>query len=114
MRSVAKNITLAMIAKNEERNIERCLCSALGLAEELIVVDTGSSDRTKEIAINCGAKVFDFPWIDDFSAARNRPRTQPKADGFLFWMLMSIPLIALKPSKQLLQICRIRTEPIIK
>ena len=39
--------------------------------DEIIVVDTGSSDRTKEIALSCGAKVLDFPWIEDFAAARN-------------------------------------------
>jgi glycosyltransferase involved in cell wall biosynthesis len=64
-------ITLALIARNEETYIGRCLKSASGLAAELIVVDTGSTDRTKEMALSCGARVLDFPWIDDFSAARN-------------------------------------------
>ncbi|MCX6961293.1 MAG: glycosyltransferase family 2 protein [Verrucomicrobia bacterium] len=65
------DISLALIARDEETHIERCLKSASGLAAEMIVVDTGSNDRTKEIAITCGARVLDFPWIDDFSAARN-------------------------------------------
>ena len=64
-------ITLALIARNEETHIGRCLKSASGLAAELIVVDTGSTDRTKEMALSCGARVLDFPWIEDFSAARN-------------------------------------------
>ncbi len=72
MHDTRLHISLALIARNEEAHIERCLKSASGLAAEMIVVDTGSTDRTKEIAITCGAKVLDFPWIDDFSAARNQ------------------------------------------
>jgi hypothetical protein len=72
MLDASLHISLALIARNEEAHIERCLKSASGLAAEMIVVDTGSTDRTKEIAITCGARVLDFPWIDDFSAARNQ------------------------------------------
>jgi glycosyltransferase involved in cell wall biosynthesis len=64
-------ISLTMIVKNEEKNIARVLDEARGLADELIVVDTGSTDRTVEIAEACGASVRFFEWIDDFSAARN-------------------------------------------
>ena len=64
-------LTLAMIVRNEERHIGRCLKSVQGLADEIVVVDTGSTDRTKLIALESGAKVLDFPWSDDFSAARN-------------------------------------------
>jgi glycosyltransferase involved in cell wall biosynthesis len=60
-----------MIVRNEERFLGDCLKSLKGVADEIVVVDTGSTDRTKEIAAGCGAKIFDFPWIDDFSAARN-------------------------------------------
>jgi len=66
------DISLALIARDEEAHIERCLKSTSGLAVEMIVVDTGSTDRTKDIALSCGARVLDFPWIDDFSAARNQ------------------------------------------
>lgn len=72
MDSSGPNITLALIARDEEAHIERCLKSASGLDAEMIVVDTGSTDKTGDIAIACGAKVLDFPWIDDFSAARNK------------------------------------------
>lgn len=72
MHSSSPIITLALIARNEEAHIGRCLRSTSGLAAEMIVVDTGSTDRTKEIALSCGARVLDFPWIDDFSAARNQ------------------------------------------
>lgn len=65
-------ITLALIARNEEQHIGRCLESASALHAEVIVVDTGSCDRTKEIAIAHGARVYDFEWKEDFSAARNR------------------------------------------
>jgi hypothetical protein len=72
MNEIRPNVSLALIARDEESDIERCLKSASGLAEEMIVVDTGSSYRTKEIATACGARVLDFEWIDDFSAARNK------------------------------------------
>jgi glycosyltransferase involved in cell wall biosynthesis len=60
-----------MIVKNEEKNLSRCLESVKGFVHEMIVVDTGSTDQTKEIARSFGAKVFDFEWNGDFSAARN-------------------------------------------
>lgn len=65
------DISLCMIVKNEEENIERALLSVRPVVHEMIVVDTGSTDRTKDIAAALGAKVYDFPWTDDFSAARN-------------------------------------------
>jgi glycosyltransferase involved in cell wall biosynthesis len=60
-----------MIVRNEEHNLPRCLESVRGLFDDMIVVDTGSTDRTKEIAWEFGARVVDFAWIDDFAAARN-------------------------------------------
>ena len=60
-----------MIVKNEERMIERALACARPICDEMIVVDTGSTDRTVELAEAMGARVFNFPWIDDFAAARN-------------------------------------------
>jgi hypothetical protein len=71
VRDTNPNISLTLIARDEEAHIARCLQSASGLDAEMIVIDTGSTDRTKEIAIACGAKVSEFAWIDDFSAARN-------------------------------------------
>lgn len=64
-------ISLCIIVKNEEDVLARCLTSAADLVDEIIIVDTGSTDRTKEIASGFTKHIYDFPWIDDFSAARN-------------------------------------------
>lgn len=64
-------ISLCMIVKNEEDVLARCLDSIRDLVEEIVIVDTGSEDRTKEIARKYTQKVYDFPWRDDFAAARN-------------------------------------------
>ena len=64
-------ISLCMIVKNEEESLGRCLESLKGIVDEMIVVDTGSEDRTVEIAKEYGAKVYDFNWTGDFSEARN-------------------------------------------
>jgi glycosyltransferase involved in cell wall biosynthesis len=63
-------LTAVIIAKNEEAVIETALESVRGF-DEIVVVDTGSTDRTKEICARYTDKIFDFPWVDDFSAARN-------------------------------------------
>lgn len=73
-------ISLCMITKNEEDCIKQALDSVKDLVKEIILVDTGSSDKTKEIAGKYTSSVFDFKWIDDFSAARNfslEKATQP-------------------------------------
>lgn len=59
-----------MIVKNEERVLARCLESVRECMDEIIIVDTGSSDATKEIAARYTDKIYDFEWIDDFAAAR--------------------------------------------
>ena len=64
-------ISVCMIVKNEEKNLAGCLDCLKAIADEIIVVDTGSTDRTKEIAKQYTDKIYDFAWIDDFSAARN-------------------------------------------
>ncbi len=70
-RSSSNTIALCMIVKNEAQHMGRCLMSVHGLADEIIVVDTGSDDSTRELAEVFGAQVYDFPWGDDFAAARN-------------------------------------------
>lgn len=64
-------ISVCIIAKNEEARIEKCLSSVRPYGFEIVVVDTGSTDRTREIASKYADKLLDFAWCDDFSAARN-------------------------------------------
>jgi len=64
-------ISVCMIVKNEEKNLAGCLDCLKDVADEIVIVDTGSTDKTKEIAGQYTDKVYDFAWIDDFAAARN-------------------------------------------
>ena len=64
-------ISLCMIVKNEERILARCLDCLRDLVEEIVIVDTGSTDRTKEIAARYTDRIFDYAWQQDFAAARN-------------------------------------------
>lgn len=70
-RKVMQGISQCMIVKNEEKDIKRALAWGKGVVSEQIVVDTGSTDRTVEIAKSMGAKVYRFSWINNFSAAKN-------------------------------------------
>ena len=78
-------ISLCMIVKNEEANLAASLRPVCRLVDEIVIVDTGSSDRTKEIAREFGAHLFDFPWRDDFSAARNESLCHARGD-WVFWL----------------------------
>ena len=64
-------LSLCMIVKNEEANLSKCLESVQGVVDEIVIVDTGSTDATKEIARRYTDKVYDYQWEDDFSKARN-------------------------------------------
>jgi glycosyltransferase involved in cell wall biosynthesis len=70
-RNFQETISLCMIVKNEENNLIKCLIHAKPLVNEMIIIDTGSTDRTKDIAQAFGAKIYDFQWTDDYSQARN-------------------------------------------
>lgn len=76
-------LSLCMIVKNEENSLWQSLSKVSRYVDEIIVVDTGSTDRTKEIARNWSAQVFDFPWCDDFSAARNFSLEKASSDWVL-------------------------------
>lgn len=78
-----QKITLCMIVRNEENNLPRSLQSVKGLADELIVVDTGSVDNTVQVAEQFGAKVIFHPWKSDFSQARNTALTKATGDWIL-------------------------------
>ena len=79
------SVSLTMIVRDEEANIFKCLSSVAGLFDEIVVVDTGSKDRTREIAAEFGARVFDFVWVDDFAAARNAALARATGD-YAFWL----------------------------
>jgi tetratricopeptide (TPR) repeat protein len=78
------SLSVCLIARNEESSLPRALASVRGLAGEIIVADTGSTDRTRSIAEDFGAVVSDFPWCDDFSAARNFAVGQARGDWILW------------------------------
>ncbi|WP_251509540.1 glycosyltransferase [Paenibacillus polysaccharolyticus] len=78
-----KSVSLCMIVKNEQLYLERCLESAKHLVNEIIIVDTGSSDRTIDIAKKYTNNIYSYDWVNDFSAARNFAIEQAKSDYIL-------------------------------
>ena len=82
--SHVSRLTVCLITKNEEKFLGQCLKSLQNLAQQIIVVDTGSTDRTIEIAKEYGAEIHSLPWADDFSAARNAALEHAAGD----WILM--------------------------
>lgn len=78
-------LSLCMIVRDNEDTIEACLDSIYPWVDEIIIVDTGSTDRTPEICRSFGARMFEFPWCDDFSAARNESLKHARGE-WIFWM----------------------------
>lgn len=93
-------LSLCMIVKNEERFLEECLESVKDVVNQIVIVDTGSTDRTAEIARSYHAEVLSFPWQDDFAAARNESIKHATGDWIL-WMDADERL--LPESKELLE-----------
>ena len=77
-------LSLCMIARDEEESLPRALGSVAGLVDEVVVVDTGSKDKTRDVAREMGANVYDFQWQDDFSAARNFAMDKATGDYVFF------------------------------
>jgi glycosyltransferase involved in cell wall biosynthesis len=80
-----QRVSLCMIVKNEEGNLPSCLGSVADLVSEIVVVDTGSTDGTKQIAAQHGARVVDVPWRDSFAEARNESIDHATGD-WIFWL----------------------------
>lgn len=78
-------ISLCMIVRDAERTIARCLDSVKDAVDEIVVVDTGSADRTREIVSRYTDRIYDFPWIDDFAAARNFSFERATKD-YILWL----------------------------
>jgi hypothetical protein len=79
------SLSVCLLTRNEEKNIARAVCSFAGVADQIIVVDTGSKDRTVELAGEAGAEVRHFVWNDDFGAGRNFALRQVHGD-WVFWL----------------------------
>lgn len=77
-------ISLCMIVKNEEKNLEHCLSSVKGCVDEIIIVDTGSTDQTLKIAEQYNAKIFFYKWNDNFAEARNFAIRQANSEWILY------------------------------
>lgn len=78
-------ISLCMIVRNEEKTIGRCLECVQDICDEIIIVDTGSTDQTKKIATQYTQNIYDFNWIDDFSKARNFAFSKASQD-YIMWL----------------------------
>ena len=100
-----ETLGLCLIAKDEENNISRCIESVQDIIDELVVVDTGSRDNTVKIAESLGAKIYHYPWDDNFSNARNFAMGQAKSAwikrcaGLFFKIQTILQITSLIPTK---------------
>ena len=78
-------VSVAMIVKNEEQTLARCLDSIAGAVDEIVIVDTGLDGRTADIARRYTERLFSLPWPDDFAAARQFAFDQAGSD-WVFWL----------------------------
>ena len=77
-------LSAAMIVKDEEAVLEGCLASIARVVDEIVIADTGSTDRSREIALAHGARLVEFPWRNDFAAARNAALTEARGQWILY------------------------------
>ena len=82
---ICPKVSLCMIVKNEEKNLPDCLASIRDAVDEIVIIDTGSTDGTRQIAASFGARVFDLPWSDSFADARNASIEHARGE-WIFWM----------------------------
>jgi glycosyltransferase involved in cell wall biosynthesis len=80
-----QTVSLCMIVRNEEKNLHDCLAPVASLFDDIVIIDTGSEDGTKEIAARFTDRVFDFEWCEDFAAARNESLKRSRGD-WIFWL----------------------------
>lgn len=107
------SISLVLITKNEERCLDRCLSSFKAFVDEIVVLDTGSTDTTIDIAKVHGARVGQFDWCDDFSAARNASLLQVRTDLSLIvdadeWLFKSSPFLNFRSQSKTISAMRIK------
>lgn len=93
-------ISLCMIVKNEEDVIDRCLNSAKDIADEIIIIDTGSTDKTKEIAKKYTNNIYDYKWNDNFADARNYSFSKATKD---YWLWLDADDVILDEDKKRLE-----------
>jgi glycosyltransferase involved in cell wall biosynthesis len=98
------NITLSMIVKNEEKYLRECLESVKDIIDEIVIVDTGSTDKTIEIAKEFNAKIHSFEWIKDFSAARNFALSKSNGNWILY--LDADERVEAKSKKEILRLTK--------
>jgi tetratricopeptide (TPR) repeat protein len=97
-------LSVCLIARNEEQFLPQCLASVRGVAAQIVLLDTGSTDRTVALAVEAGAEVHHFPWCDDFSAARNAALKHVTGD----WVLVldadeELPVESREPLRRLME-----------
>jgi GT2 family glycosyltransferase/Tfp pilus assembly protein PilF len=102
--------SLFMIVRNEEHNLPACLRSVEGLFGQVVVADTGSTDSTRDVARRLGATVVEFPWCDDFAAARNASMAHATGD-WLMWLDADDVLDAANRDKLRALLAGLRREP---
>lgn len=103
------SISVCMIVKNEESVLENCLNSCKSFADEIIIVDTGSTDKTKEIAKKFTNNIYNFKWCDDFSKARNFSFSKATKD-YCMW-LDADDLILKKDQEKIIKLKNITNSP---
>jgi glycosyltransferase involved in cell wall biosynthesis len=104
-------VSLCMIVKDEEEHLAKCLASVKPIVDEMIVVDTGSTDRTKDIARVFGARVYDFKWSNDFSEARNF--SMSKASGEWIFVIDADEVISSLDYRNFLRLVRKSTSKMV-